>query len=56
MIPCTTHNTFSAELGWDKGRRPTIRVTDTNAKICQMAAILAVSDIWNINNPDDVTI
>ena len=56
MIPCTTYNTFSAELGWDKGRRPTIRVTDTNAKICQMAAILAVSDIWNINNPDDVTI
>ena len=56
MIPCTVYNTFSAELGWDKGRRPTIRVTDTNAKICQMAAILAVSDIWNINNPDDVTI
>ena len=56
MIPCTVHNTFSAELGWDKGRRPTIRVTDTNAKICQMAAILAVSDIWGINNPDGVTI
>ena len=56
MIPCTTYNTFSAELGWDKGRRPTIRVTDTNAKICQMAAILAVSDIWGINNPDGVTI
>lgn len=56
MIPCTTYNTFSAELGWDNGRRPTIRVTDANAKICQMAAILAVNDIWGINNPDDVTI
>ena len=56
MIPCTVYNTFSAELGWDKGRRPTIRVTDTNAKICQMAAILAVSDIWGINNPDNIII
>ena len=40
---------------WDySGRaKATIRVSDNNAEACQMAAILAVNDIWYINNPDN---
>ena len=43
---------------WDySGRaKATIRVSDTNAKACQMAAILAVNDMWNINNPDNIDV
>ena len=33
-----------------------VRVSDENAEACQMAAILAVNDMWTINNPDNLTI
>lgn len=43
---------------WQAGDRSTsvIRVTDDNAKLCQMAAIMAVDDMWRINNPNEVEI
>lgn len=56
MVECSTYTTFSAELGWSQNRHPTIRVTDSNAEICQKAAILAVNDMWGINNPDNIII
>lgn len=36
--------------------KATIRVTPDNAQGCHMAAILAVNEMWSINNPDNVTI
>lgn len=36
--------------------KATIRVTPNNAQGCQMAAILAVNEMWSINNPDNVII
>jgi hypothetical protein len=34
----------------------TVRLTDDNRHTCQMAAILAVTDMFEINNPDNLTI
>lgn len=31
-----------------------VRVSASNRKTCQMAAIMAVNDMWKINNPDNV--
>lgn len=39
---------------WDYSNAlSTIRVSDSNAKTCQMAAILAVNDMFNMTNPDN---
>lgn len=33
-----------------------VSVTDTNAYVCQMAAVLAVNNMWEAVNPDNITL
>lgn len=52
-IGCTS---LDGGVTWTYSERAaaTMRVADSNAALCQMAAILAVNDMWHINNPDNV--
>ena len=49
-------------VGWntresaDTRATATVRLTDSNRPTCQMAAMLAVSDMWEVNNPNNLTI
>ena len=45
-------------ITWDYSGRAlaTIRVSSSNAATCQMAAILAVNDMWHVNNPDNINL
>lgn len=54
-IGCTSSD---GGLTWDYSGRALacMRVSDENAGLCQIAAILAVNDWWHINTPDNVVI
>ena len=54
MISGVSSSDGGSTWNWSERAKSTVRLDSTNNRICQIAAIMAVNDMWNVENPNNI--